>query len=77
MDAGMNDGGPVFPCRGWKASPSGLGEEVVHPGLTLRDLFAGVVLFGMLVKGWSPHEAAGCAYPAADEALSHRGETGA
>lgn len=43
--AGMKaDGGPAFPSK----HGAGIDEQVVNPGMTLRDYFAGLALQGLV-----------------------------
>ena len=41
MQKPIDDGGPAFPCN----SPNG---KETHPGMSLRDWFAGMAMQGML-----------------------------
>jgi hypothetical protein len=40
---GVEDGGPAFPCEGY-------GQWAPHPGMSLRDWFAGHALAGIIAN---------------------------
>lgn len=66
-------GGSAFPIVVEGGDQSGLHAEL-HPGMTLRDYFAGQALAGLsaLLNGKDANEAARRAYQAADEMLKAR-----
>ncbi len=78
MSENLNDGGPAFPVH---ADHVTFNDRVVaahHPGMSLRDYFAGQALTGLLVQ---PAEAefgtahfAAASYAMADAMLAARGE---
>lgn len=74
MSAG-NDGGPAWPCT--TALPMGKFPPAIkrHPGMTLRDVFAGQALAGMMADKnppWAFEAAAKAAYAIADAMLKAR-----
>ena len=52
MKTPRKHGGPAFPIKGYCADASGAlaGEVVEHPGMSLRDYFAGRALAGWLAS---------------------------
>jgi hypothetical protein len=63
----MNDGGPAFPSQPW--------DKDFQPGMSLRDLFAGQALTGLMMSQWgkaSYAEFAKKSYAAADAMLFER-----
>lgn len=69
-----NDGGPAFPCESEYKRVHGQLAEVCKPGMSLRDLFAGLALAGLmgLHDGWDPDVYAVDCYRAADAMLVER-----
>lgn len=61
------DGGPAFPFT-WEDSEMG---NRVHPGMTLRDYFAGQAL-PIVGGGYEPDDAAILAYQYADAMIARR-----
>ena len=47
-----DDGGPAYPQTEKRKLPQGKVERILHPGMTLRDWFAGMALQGMLSSGY-------------------------
>ena len=50
MSTETNDGGPAFPVNSVKLIDIGA-YTVLHPGMSLRDWFAGMAMQGMLAYG--------------------------
>jgi len=73
MSEEVKDGGPAFPTEGYSFEED---MDIVHPGMSLRDWFAGQVMAGICANkawdenGWAARALA--AYDAADAMLSAR-----
>ena len=73
----MDDGGPAFPAKNYIV-PSDLEARHVHAlgvtrGMTLRDLYAGMALTGLIAHGWMEADKnADRAWEAADAMLVAR-----
>ena len=74
-DLNFTDGGPAYP----NDIPQPNDERFVHPGMSLRDYFAGQVIAGIFAGKWAqmphvkPEEAfANTAYVIADAMLKRR-----
>lgn len=69
----QDNGGPAFP---YEHGHSPDAANVREPGMSLRDWFAGVALFGILIqrdRGTTYHRTAEEAYGFADAMLERRG----
>ena len=73
----MKDGGPAFPTENFiDHGPNAL-HDVYHPGMSLRDWFAGMALTGVMLKTTAePQLLASLAYDLADAMLKVREKGG-
>lgn len=71
MSNPINNGGPAFPCKGIPLDPE---TYLNHPGMTLRDWFAGMTLQEMIGVCGSRNleELASWSYEIADAMLAAR-----
>jgi len=77
-----SDGGAAFPTMEFERVGEYVHSDIVHPGMTLRDWFAGMCMQGMLASGpgsqmglqvWSNNDkCATWAYEQADAMLKTR-----
>lgn len=68
-----NDGGSAFPSPAVTTLHAGGGySTAAHPGLTIRDYFAGQALIGLIARGYPPIDLATTSYTYADLMLAER-----
>lgn len=72
--AQINDGGPAFPLAYTETNEHGVQFPYTHPGMSIRDCFAGQALRARWGDGtaMTPEQAASMAYQLADAMLAER-----
>jgi hypothetical protein len=76
--SGFNDGGPAFPLAYTETNEHGVQFPFTHPGMSMRDWFAGQVAAGIAAfsgtagVSYGPGEIAGRAYQVADAMIAAR-----